>query len=177
MIKSRIKIEGIDRILDFESAFGFVQIDSDNIFGAPIKEFNTTSYPEEAGVHIYPLSVYDTFEYKAKFFIKTDGGIDNANWKIEQFNEAISEDVNGVRVFKEIEFYNDYKGVKIVGYPTPIDKATEFWRDKNGVLHDVVCVELTIKVVSPEKCNFNIANEEYEVFQVVHEAFYVKKNK
>lgn len=174
MIKSRIKIED-GQIYDFESAYGFVQVSSDDIFGAPIKEFNTTSYPEEAGVHILPLTVHDTFKYKAKFFIRTKGGVDNANWKIEQFNDAISETVDGVKVFKKIEFYNDYKGVKIVGYPTPIAKATEFWRDKNGVLHDVVCVELTIKVVSPEECNFNLANEEYEVFRVIHEEFYVKK--
>ena len=177
MIKSRIQIEGNQNIFDFESAFGFIQVSSDDIFGAPIKAFNTTSYPEEAGVHIFPMSVEDTFEYKVKFFISTQGGLDNANWKIERFNSAISSIENGVRVFKEIAFYNDYKSVKIVGYPSPISKATEFWRDKNGVLHDVICVELTIKVVEPRKCNFNLANEEYEVFYVQHEEFYVKKSK
>lgn len=176
MIKSRIKI-GDGDIYDFESLFGFVQIASDNIFGAPIKDFNTTSYPEEAGVHILPVSVDDTFEYKATFFISAKGGLENANWKIEEFNSAICSNNNGVKTFKEIAFYNDYKGVKIIGYPKPIQNATEFWRDKSGKLHDVVCVELIIKVVEPTKCNFNLANEDYEVFYVQQEAFYVKKTK
>lgn len=176
MIKSRIKI-GDGQIYDFESAYGFVQVSSDDIFGAPIKEFDTTSYPEEAGVHIFPMSVYDTFEYKVQFFINAKNGINQANWAIERFNNAISIDDKGVKSFKEITFYNDYKGVKIVGFPKPIDKATKFWRDKDGLMHDVVCVELTIKVVSPEKCNFNLANEYYEAFIVSHEEFYVKKSK
>lgn len=175
MIKSRIKIEGDDRIYDFESAFGFVQVSSDDIFGAPIKEFNTTSYPEESGVHIFPMTVNDTFEYKVKFFISTKNGAQSANWNIEEFNSAICSEADGIKAFKEITFYNDYKGVKIVGYPKPIEKATEFWRDKKGVLHDVVCVELVIQVVSPEKCNFNLANEDYEVFYVQRDVFYVKK--
>lgn len=176
MIKSRIKI-GDGQIYDFESAYGFVQVSSDDIFGAPIKEFETTSYAEESGVHIFPMSVHDTFEYKAQFFINAKGGVNQANWAIEKFNNTISVEKDGVRAFKEITFYNDYKGVKIVGYPKPIDKATEFWRDKTGKFHDVVCVELTIKVVAPEKCNFNLANEEYEVFIVSQEEFYVKKSK
>lgn len=176
MITSRIKIED-GKIYDFESMYGFVQVSSDNIFAAPIKEFDTTSYPEESGVHILPISVDDTFEYKATFFIQAKGGIENANWKIEQFNSDICTKEGGVKTFKEITFYNDYKGVKIVGYPMPIQTATEFWRDANGKLHDVVCVELVIKVVEPNKCNFNLANEDYEVFYVQQEAFYVKKSK
>lgn len=176
MIKSRIKI-GDGDIYDFESLFGFIQVSSDNIFGAPVKPFEQTSYPEKAGVNILPLTVEDTFEYKATFFISAKGGFETANWKIEEFNSAICSNDNGVKTFKEITFYNDYKGVKIVGYPKPIQNATEFWRDKSGKLHDVVCVELVIKVVEPTKCNFNLANEDYEVFYVQNEAFYVKKAK
>lgn len=179
MIKSRIKI-GDGDIYDFESLFGFVQIASDNIFGAPIKDFNTTSYPEEAGVHILPVSVDDTFEYKATFFISAKGGLETANWKIAEFNDAITtkiSDDTDIKHIKQITFYNDYKKVKIVGYPTPISNATEFWRDLKGKQHDVVCVELTIKVTEPSLCNFNIDSEEYEAFYVKSEAFYVKKSK
>lgn len=174
MIKSRIKIEDGD-IYDFESMFGFVQVSSDNIFGTPIKPFNTTSYPEEGGVHIFPVTVSDTFEYKVKFLVSAKGGVNSANWNIEEFNNAISKEVDGIKTFKEITFYNDYKGVKIVGYPYPINQATEFWRDKSGRQHEVVIAELVIKVVNPEKCNFNLANEEYEVFYVERDVFYVKK--
>lgn len=174
MIKSRIKI-GDGDIYDFESLFGFIQVSSDNIFGAPVKPFEQTSYPEKAGVNILPLTVEDTFEYKATFFISAKGGFETANWKIEEFNNAVAEEVNGIKHIKQITFYNDYKKVKIVGYPTPISNVTEFWRDSSGKLHDVVCVELVIKVTNPSLCNFNLDNENYEVFYVQNEAFYVKK--
>lgn len=176
MIKSRIQIEDSD-IYDFESLFGFIQVSSDNIFGAPIKAFEQTSYAEQAGVNILPLTVEDAFDYKATFFVSAKGGLENANWKIAEFNNAISKNVEGLKLIKQIAFYNDYKKVKIVGYPTPISNATEFWRDANGKQHDVVCVELTIKVTNPSLCNFNLDSEDYEVFYVQNEAFYVKKVK
>lgn len=176
MIKSRIKIGDSD-ILDFESAYGFVQVSSDSLFAAPIKAFEQTSYPEQSGVNILPITVDDTFEYKATFFIKSKGGVESANWRIAEFNKAISEVDRGVRKVKQIAFYNDYKKIKIVGYPKPIQSATEFWRDSSGRLHDVVCVELIIKVTDPSLCNFNLDSEDYEVFYVQNEAFYVKKTK
>jgi hypothetical protein len=176
MIKSRLKIEDGD-IFDFESLFGFVQVSSDNIVGAPVKNFEQTSYPEQAGVNISPLTVDDTFEYKVSFFINAKGGLETANWKIEEFNSAISVNEDGLRRVKQISFYNDYKKVKIVGYPKPISQATEFWRDSSGKLHDVVCVELVIKVTNPSLCNFNLDNEDYEVFYVQNDVFYVKKAK
>ena len=176
MIKSRIKIED-GEIFDFESLFGFIQVNSDNIFGAPVKPFEQTSYPEKAGVNILPLTVEDTFEYKVSFFISAKGGLETANWKISGFNEVITSVEDGLKKVKQITFYNDYKKVKIVGYPTPISKATEFWRDSSGRLHDVVCVELKIKVTDPTLCNFNLDNEDYEVFYVQNEIFYVKKTK
>lgn len=176
MIKSRIKIED-GEIFDFESLFGFIQVNSDNIFGAPVKPFEQTSYPEKAGVNILPLTVEDTFEYKVSFFISAKGGLETANWKISEFNEVITSVEDGLKRVKQITFYNDYKKVKIVGYPTPISNATEFWRDSSGRLHDVVCVELKIKVTDPALCNFNLDNEDYEVFYVQNEAFYVKKTK
>lgn len=177
MITSRIQIEGDKKIYDTESLFGFVQIESDNIFGAPIKAFEKTTYPEQSGEHIYPISVADAFDYKVKFFISAKGGLETANWKIEEFNSSICTEVEGTKTFKRISFYNDYKGVKIVGIPSPISQATEFWRDKSGKQHEVVCVELVIRVDKPNLCNFNLANEEYEVFVVKQEVFYVKKNK
>ena len=174
MIKSRIKIEN-GKIYDFETMFGFVQVNSDNIFAAPVKAFEQTSYPEQAGVNILPVTVDDTFEYKVTFFINAKGGLDNANWKIEEFNAAIAKEVDGIKQIKQITFYNDYKKVKIVGYPTPISNATEFWRDSSGKTHDVVCVELVIKVTNPSLCNFNLDSEDYEVFYVQNQVFYVKK--
>lgn len=174
MIKSRIKIED-GKIYDFESMFGFIQVNSDTIFAPPLKPFEQSSYPEQSGVNILPISVEDSFEYKATFFVDAKRGINNANWKIAEFNKAIVSNEDGLKRVKQITFYNDFKKIKIVGYPQPIQKATEFWRDSKGRLHDVVCVELVIKVTNPTLCNFNLDNEQYEVFYVQSETFYVRK--
>lgn len=174
MIKSRIKI-GDGDIYDFERLFGFVQVASDTRFAAPTKAYEQSSYPEQAGVNILPITVDDTFEYKATFFINARGGLNNANWKIEDFNKAICPEDKGVKKINQITFYNDYKKIKIVGYPMPIAEATEFWRDASGKQHDVVCVELVIKVTDPSLCNFNLDSEDYEVFIVEKDVFYVKK--
>ena len=168
MITSRIKIED-GEIYDFENKYGFVYVSSDNIFAAPLKPFESTSYPEEVGVHILPKTVDDTFEYKCIFFIKVNGVLENANRKIYEFNKAICQEVNGVKTFKRITFYNDYKKIKIVGYPYPIQNATEFWRDSKGQNHDIVCVELTIKVTNPSLCDFDTSRVEFEKFMVIND--------
>lgn len=179
MIKSRINIGGFG-VLDFESAYGFVQISSDNTLSAPTKAFEKSSYPEQSGINILPKTVDDAFEYKATFFIKAEGNLETANLRIAKFNKAISDVTNGVRNVRQIEFYNDYKRVKIVGYPKPIQSVTEFWRDSSGRLHDVVCVELVINVTDPSLCDFNLDGDpyvDYEVFYVRSEALNVKKPK
>lgn len=81
--------------------------------------------------------------------------LENANAKIAAFNRALYDEENQIRSYKQITFYNDYKRVKIVGYPQPISEATEFWRDKKGKLHDCVQVEWTIRVNDPTLCDFS----------------------
>ena len=71
MIKARIQIED-GELYDITDQFGFVYINGDKIFSAPIKEFEKTSYPEQPGYNIYPKTVDDGFEYKVKLFIKAD---------------------------------------------------------------------------------------------------------
>ena len=154
MIKARIQIEGGD-ICDITDRFGLVYINGDKRFAAPIKDFEETSYPEQAGVNIIPKTTDDAFEYKVIFFIKTDN-ITKANDKITNFNSALYTQEGDVKTFKQVSFYDDYKGVKIVGYPKPMAEATEFWRDSKGVQADIVCVDFFIKVVNPSLCDFNI---------------------
>ena len=101
--------------------------------------------------------VDDEFDYKVEFFVKADGNLGNANAVIANFNSLLyTQDADKIKTFKKVTFYNDYKKVKIVGYPTPIAEATDFWRDSKGKTADVVCVEWTIKVNDPTLCDFNI---------------------
>lgn len=154
MIKARIQIEN-GEIHDITDKFGLVYIKGDKRFAAPIKDFEETSYPEQAGVNVIPKTTDEAFEYKVELFIKTDN-LTRANTKIARFNSELYTREGDVKTFKRIAFYDDYKGVKIVGYPKPMQEATEFWRDSKGVQVDVVCVEFVIRVTNPSLCDFNI---------------------
>lgn len=155
MINVRLQIGNGD-IVDTTSEYGLVYISADNRFSAPIKEFEKTSYAEEEGEHINPKSVDDAFDYKTSWFVKADGSIGNANAVIARFNSLLYSQDGDVKTFKQVVFYNDYKGVKIVGTPSPIAEATEFWRDLSGKQHDVVRVEWLIRVSKPSLCDFNL---------------------
>lgn len=155
MIKVRLQI-GDGAILDTIDGYGLVYVSSDNRFEAPIKEFDKTSYPEQEGENIIAKTVSDAFDYKTTWFIKADGSLGNANKVISRFNSLLYTQEGGVKSFKQVAFYNDYKKVKIFGTPSLIQEATEFWRDANGKQHDVVCVEWTIRVSKPKLCNFNL---------------------
>lgn len=158
MLRVRIKIGGEDGAVIHDSTdYGLIYISADNRFAPDTKGFETTSYPEEEGEHILPKTVDDAFDYKVKFCIDASGGVESANAKIAAFNNLLYElDDAGNRVYKEVYFYNDYKKVLIVGYPSPISNAETFWRDSKGEAIDVVVVEWNIRVTTPSKCNFNL---------------------
>lgn len=154
MITARINIDGTIRDSQY---YGLVYLDSDKRLAAPTKGFEATSYPEEEGEHIIPKTADDAFDYTVKFFIRATS-VKDANTLISEFNAQLSSQdaVGGVRTFNQVEFYNDYKRHKIVGYPQPIAEATNFWRDPSDQVHDVVVVEWTIRVTKPSLCDFSI---------------------
>ena len=151
MIRVQLKI-GDGDILDTIDGYGLVYVSSDHRFEAPIKEFDKTSYPEQEGENIKTVS--DAFDYKVTWFIKADGSLGNANEVIKTFNSSLYETNGNIKTFKQVTFFNRYKKVVIVGTPSLIQEATEFWRDANGIQHDVVCVEWTIRVSKPRLCTF-----------------------
>lgn len=155
MIRVRLQI-GDNPILDSIDSFRLIYISSDDRFEAPLKAFEKTSYPEQEGENISPKTVSDAFDYKVTWFIKAGGDLGNANRIISRFNSALYTQEGDVKTFKQVTFYNDYKKVKIVGTPTLIQEATEFWRDAQGKQHDVVCVEWVIRVSKPSLCDFNL---------------------
>ena len=155
MIKVRLQI-GDGAILDTIDGYGLVYVSSDSRFEAPIKEVEKTSYPERAGENSSNKTVRDAFDYKVTWFIETYGLLKNANMVIANFNSQLYEQVGDVMTFKQVSFYNDYKKSLIVGRPSLIQEATEFWRDANGKQHDVVCVEWKIRVSRPSLCNFHL---------------------
>lgn len=156
MIKVRIQIDG-GMILDSDEAYGLVYLSSDHRFDAPLKEMESTSYPEQSGKNINPKTVMDAFDYTVRFFVRAEGSLKNANAIISSFNSTLyKQDADGIMTFNRVVFYNDYKRVKIVGIPHLISEATDFWRDDKGKTSDVVCVDWVITVDKPEECDFNL---------------------
>ncbi|MBO7510237.1 MAG: hypothetical protein J6T35_03555, partial [Bacteroidales bacterium] len=121
----------------------------------PSKGFESTSYPEEEGEHIIPKTVDAAFDYKVKFFIQATS-LKDANAIIDDFNASLYTKSGDVKTYKQVEFYNDYKRHKIVGYPSEIAEATDFWRDRDNHLNDVVIVEWNIRVDKPSLCDFSL---------------------
>lgn len=154
MLTVRLKIDGqLGGPVDTQE-YGLVYLSADNILGAATKGFESTSYPEQEGENIIPKTVDAPFDYKVTFFVQANGSLEHANAVIAAFNEMLYEQEGDVKTFKQVTFYNDYKRVKIVGYPHPISEATQFWRDKNGQQLDVVVVEWTIRATKPSLCEF-----------------------
>lgn len=158
MLTARIKI-GNGGVTDTRN-YGFIYLDSDKVVGAPIKGYEATSYPEEEGEHILPRTVEAAFDYKVKFFVEAKS-LRNANALIAAFNSALcykgENDEKDIMTYNQVEFYNDYKRHKIVGYPNPIAEATDFWRDKYNQVQDIVVVEWTIRVPKPSLCDFSLS--------------------
>ena len=152
MIKARLQIEN-GEICDITNTYGLVYLKADKRFASPIKDYEQTAYPEQPGYNVSPKTVDDAFEYHIEFFIKTDR-LTRANKKISNFNTALYTKKGNVKTFKRVTFYDDYKGVKIVGYPKPMAEATEFWRDSKGGTADIVCCKWVIEVNDPSLCDF-----------------------
>ena len=155
MLTARLKIG--DGATTDTRTYGLVYLSSDNVVGAPIKDIEETSYPEQEGVNISPKVVDASFDYKVTFFIQADS-LESANAKITAFNNLLfTKPIDSdVKTLKKVEFYNDYKRHKIVGYPIPISEAKDFWRDRRDQVNDVVVIEWTIKVTKPSECVFNL---------------------
>ena len=157
MIRVRIQI-GDGEIHDTLD-YGLIYKSSDSICEAPIKSRHTTTYAEEAGEHIDPRTLQDAFDYKVEFAVLADNkNLDNANALISSFNKLLysNEEGSDVRTYKEVTFYNDYKRVKIVGYPEPLREVSELYRRQNGDTIECAIVSLSIRVSDPTKCDFSI---------------------
>lgn len=157
MLTANIKIGESGTFADTRN-YGLVYLSSDKVVGAPVKDFEETSYPEQEGVNICPKTVDAPFDYKITFFVRpSDGLLGTANAKIKAFNNMLYTQVPGsdVKEFKRVWFYSEHKRHLISGLPRPMSEASTFWRDPSGQIGDVVVVEWLIRVNKPSECNFD----------------------
>lgn len=158
MIQSRLQIDDGD-ILNLYDGYKLIHMETDTRFEAPIKKRDTTSYAEETGEHVDPRTVQDAFDYEVKFIVEAPNkDLTNANAVIAAFNKKLYTQAadSDIRVYKEVTFYNDFKRIKIVGLPEPIQEAKSLYRRQNGDVMDCAQVVFKIRVSDPSKCNFNI---------------------
>jgi DNA-dependent RNA polymerase auxiliary subunit epsilon len=155
MIRARLQIAGGD-ILDMYTQWGFVQAESDTRYSAPIKERQKTSYIDEEGEHIDRRTTKDAFDYKITFLVEAKNyNLDTANHKIAEFNKQLYATNGDIEEYFEVTLYNDFKHCKIVGTPSPMTEATDFYRH-NGVQYEWAQVEWTIRVHRPSLCDFDL---------------------
>jgi hypothetical protein len=156
MINVRLQI-GDGEIVDTFEAYSFVYVEADDRFAPPTKGFESTTYAEQEGENIDPRTVDDAFDYKVKFVVLTPNSeLEDANKKIRAFNQLLYTKSGDIKTFKTVTFFNDYKKVKIVGTPNPLDEAKDFYRDSKGNVYDAVQVEWSIRVSNPKLCDFSI---------------------
>lgn len=158
MIQSRLQIDDGD-ILNLYDGYKLIHMETDTRFEAPIKKRDTTSYAEETGEHVDPRTVQDAFDYEVKFIVEAPNkDLTNANAVIAAFNKKLYTQAadSDIRVYKEVTFYNDFKRIKIVGLPEPIQEAKSLYRRQNGDVMDCAQVTFKIRVSDPSKCDFNL---------------------
>lgn len=73
MIYAGIEI-GDGEIKDSYEGYGLIYLESDSIMAAPVKDYDTTAYSEDAGEHIDPRTVMDAFDFKIKFLAQVTPG-------------------------------------------------------------------------------------------------------
>jgi hypothetical protein len=161
MIGSRIQI-GDGAIEDTFAAHNLIYMGSDHRTEAPIKKRDVTTYVEQAGDNTDPRTVQDAFDYKVRFIIDGQNTyLSSVNAIVAAFNKKLYTQETGsdIRTYKEVTFYNDFKRVKIVGFPEPIAEPKEMRRSRNGF--DFAEVEFIIHVTDPTKCEFNTGEVEH----------------
>ena len=147
--KMRIKIaDNPTYSIDY---YGFYLAKSPSELGCDVKESNivTTDFPESDGDAAYIPSTVSkkSFDYTISL-IFFDNNLNTANKKISEFYNSL--------LGKKVTLFNDYKGVKIVGYVKSY-KAGEFYRNEK----DVVVFDLTFFVPKPGECDFDYAASKY----------------
>lgn len=156
MIKSKIQIENGD-VFDSYEQWGFIYIDADERTAPPEKEDAVTTYAGEPGEHRDGRTMDAPFDYKVAFIVAAPNkDLANVNSRIADFNAAVRGEKDGVKVKKEISFYNLLNRVKITGYPEPISEPKKVIHlERFGEL-DYAQIELKIRVSDPRKCDFDL---------------------
>lgn len=149
MRDARVQLKIDNETINMQDDFDMYLIDSPDIISSPIKAYEIEQYPESNGYNIYPYTTQDGFEYKVSLVYYGEEG--TANAKISQLKAKMFDNSQTPMKAKEVELWNKYKGVLIVGYMKSLDGVDSEFDDSS----DAWFFDLTIQVSDPTKCNFN----------------------
>jgi len=150
--KIRIKI-GNGSIQDAITAWGLYLIDSDDTIIAPIREYESVEFPEEAKAEVYPYTTLKPFDYKCTLLCF--GDLDTVNTTVRTFYDSLFTITPGVdlRQALEITIYNDHKGMQLTGYAKPVDSKDYYPQlaehEKGAYLFDFVLYVADPKTLTP----------------------------
>ena len=149
----RLQIEGDPVIYNTQEKWDLHLGKSTDIFYPPMKDFESEEYPELHGEILYPYTTFKSFDYVVSFIYV--GSLLEANAKIKELFDSLYVPVLGREDLlraKQVTVFNDYKGVKIVGYPTSSKFSEYIWQEETGVIR----FDFSLKVAKPQLCDFNM---------------------
>ena len=126
-----ISIEGAEKI-DLIDAYDFHLLESPARITAPIREYETQSYPESASPELDRRTVKQPFDYNISLGCWANEDVVNAN--IRSFYDSLFTQDGDILTAKEIELFNNYKNVKMKGFAKKWDEKTYTIEGEKGLL-------------------------------------------
>ena len=123
MINCDIKIKIGANDISLLDDYNIHLLESPAIIVAPIRDYDTQSYPESAEAEIDPRTVLKPFEYK--LVLGCSSNTENINELISSlFKKFFIFGEGDIMEAKEVEVINEYKGIKMKGYVKQWDGKT-----------------------------------------------------
>ena len=126
-----ISIEGADKV-NLIDTYDFHLLESPARILAPIRDYETQSFPESAEPEIDRRTVKQPFDYQISLGYWGDEA--TANSKIIEFFNSLFESKDGILTAKEIELFNNYKNVKMKGFAKKWDEKTYTIEGEKGLI-------------------------------------------
>lgn len=129
----RIKIK-IDNgeLIDLVEQYDFHLLESPAQITPHIREYDKQSYPEHSGEEIDRRTVYEPFDYKIS--LGYWGSEESANENIRHFFDSMFSKSGDILIAKDIELFNEYKNVKMIGIAEKWDEQTYRIAGEKGLI-------------------------------------------
>lgn len=126
-----ISIDGAPKI-NLIQEYDFHLLESPARVTAPIRDYETQSFPESAAPEIDRRTVKQPFDYQISLGCWANE--DTVNKNIRAFYDSLFTSDGDILTAKEVEFFNNYKNVKMKGFAKKWDEKTYTIEGEKGLL-------------------------------------------